>query len=108
MKSLIWSVVKTYALYGFLIVGVIYVAWHLGRSYEVAKYASSSETSQGMAVMCNEYYGELICETRMITAEKFVELYEEILRELNEPTPKSKALEDFKDFQAIKEEIIDL
>ncbi len=98
----------TYICCVILIFGTYYVAWHLGRSYEVAKYASSSETSQGMAVMCNEYYGELICETRMITAEKFVELYEEILRELNEPTPKSKALEDFKDFQAIKEEIIDL
>ena len=67
-----------YGSYFFLIFGFLYVSWHMGRAFEKDGAWGQHEEAQVRTVQACPEVDEL------------KRVYEEVLRELEEPTPKSE------------------
>lgn len=74
------SSIFRYTGYLILVFGFFYMSWHFGRAYE--KGAFDYVTVDASA----EVSDKAICED----ARKEIEVYKEVLRELDNPTPRSE------------------
>ena len=95
-----------YGTYAVLMFGFMYMSWHMGRHFEKLQY-------EGVEITECELQDDLIyaCQsTRMTTDEflrinnescgKYKALYEEILRELSEPSHPYEWDQKYKEYQA--------
>ena len=74
------SSIFRYTGYLILVFGFFYMSWHFGRAYEKGAFDyvvvdASAEIQEGVS-----------CEN----AQKEIEVYKEVLRELDNPTPRSE------------------
>ena len=99
------STVLKYGTYAVLVFVFMYMSWHMGRHFEKLQY-------EGVEITECELQDELIysCESSRMTTDEFIRvknnacrqyeaLYEEILRELTEPTHPYEWDQKYKEYQ---------
>lgn len=77
------SSIFRYTSYMILVFGFFYMSWHFGRAYEKGSFDDVTVTT------CREADESFDCREVRMEIEGYKRVYEEVLRELNEPTPKS-------------------
>jgi len=75
------SSIFRYTSYMILVFGFFYMSWHFGRAYEKGSF------DDPMVTTCTEQSFD--CREARMEIEDYKRVYEEVLRELDEPTPKS-------------------
>ena len=77
------SSIFRYTSYMILVFGFFYMSWHFGRAYEKESF------DDVMAVNSSEVQESSDCREIRMEIEDYKRVYEEVLRELGEPTPKA-------------------
>ena len=77
------SSIFRYTSYMILVFGFFYMSWHFGRAYEKGSFDDVAIAT------CREADESFDCREVRMEIEDYKRVYEEVLRELNEPTPKS-------------------
>lgn len=77
------SSIFRYTSYMILVFGFFYMSWHFGRAYEKGSFDDVTIAT------CREADESFDCREVRMEIEDYKRVYEEVLRELNEPTPKS-------------------
>ena len=77
------SSIFRYTSYMILVFGFFYMSWHFGRAYEKGSFDNVVVITSG------EMQGSIDCSEVQMKIEDYKRVYEEVLRELDEPTPKS-------------------
>ncbi len=72
-----------YTGYMVLVFGFLYMSWHFGRAYEKGSF------DDVMVTTCREAHESFDCREVKMEIEDYKRVYEEVLRELDEPTQKS-------------------
>ncbi len=77
------SSIFRYTSYMILVFGFFYMSWHFGRAYEKGSF------DDGMVTIWTEPQESFDCREVQREIEAYKRVYQEVLRELDDPTPKS-------------------
>ena len=84
------SSIFRYTSYMILVFGFFYMSWHFGRAYEKGTFDHVAVVNaSGQATDCKEVRQEI---------QDYKRVYQEVLRELDEPTPKADLNNKYMEF----------
>ena len=86
------SSIFRYTSYMVLVFGFLYVSWHFGRAYEKGTFDHVAVARAGQVESVSD------CREAREDIQDYKRVYEEVLRELDEPTPKADLNNKYMEF----------